>query len=314
MRESSSNTTTISQLRKDGLLTENSSVQEMYSLGVKRAELEELFPNLARDSVFDQARSKFRTFQQLLNKEDEADKQEVKKIYQRATSTTLQQNKAKVVRPYEFGPSVDDLVNDIHTRLFLRAPVSDPRQWMIAHRESGKDLFPQLPIDDYKFSHVNLSGQVTPLGVQQGHNQGCLDFSLNNFHESNFNKASNRSQQIRIGSNDGQSTTFETEDSTVQINSMPDFLMAFNNAELYRRRACLIDCSFEPIRRFFDLNVYFLGDRLAPIRGGMQPGIFCAKFAEHIIKKNAARYEDGEGFMTLSDIQTEFNSYQVMIV
>ena len=212
------------------------------------------------------------------------------------------------MKDYDFNGMVDDLQYQLHPRLFLRMPVTDPLDLYKASAMVGKKKLwdCKLPINNYNFTHVHMQGIYTPKGLAQVFDQKTCDFDLAQLTgKSAAGQTKYKFQQA--------TATLEPIVSCQPITNSQQFKTQFSALEWIHRRSDILDLSLEPVRAFLDWYDYFEGPANSAMRLGLDPGVFCTSLVNQIKHDNAQRWYKEEGFMTFTDIQMALPGYQGQI-
>ena len=210
------------------------------------------------------------------------------------------------MKEYPFGGIVDDLQYQLHPRLFLRMPITEPTELykVSSHVGKKKQVDLKLPCNNYKFGHIGWSGLFNPKGLAQVVDQACAHFDLSLLTKSSGTGALG-SHYVRTGAD-----TFVQEAQVVPIYNLKQFKMTFSYFDFLVRRFDLLDFSVEPMRAFLDWHDYFDGPANAHHRVGLDPGVFCTQIVNKTRNANAARWYKGEAFMTFHDITLNFEQWK----
>ena len=203
---------------------------------------------------------------------------------------------------------MDDLEQNIHPRLFLRLPYTDPQDLFKASSFIGKQKLWDLKLatTDYKFAHTGMSGMFMPRGLGQVFDQACCNFDLSLLTQRNAQTAHQTKFQYQ---NVDGNACFEPMTPVVPISTLQQFKITFSAFEMLQKRLDPLDLSLEPVRAFLDWHDYFEGHSNAHTRVGLEPGVFCTQLVNMVRNENAQRWYKEEKFLDFSDLQGRLSSY-----
>lgn len=269
--------------------------------------LEEIFYMAARKNIFNDITKITMSLGQLMGLEESL-RNAKKEVSLKRNRQQLLENKELFDTPVIYKQSADDIKSSIHERLLYNFPLMDPGlmfQMMTDTKQTS------IPTEQYNMNHIAGAGCVTTRGIFDAHDPSATGITLKDFVKKNAIKVNSGARKFVGGMEEG--TPFiESEVQLEEITEMGECMEAFFMVDAYKRRACMVDCSLEPLRRFLARRAFFIWDK--EFRPSDVPAAkFCAGFIDYVMQQNAARFQAKLPFLVYTDMADTVKDFKMNI-
>jgi hypothetical protein len=189
--------------------------------GLTMAQLEERFPTLYHDKVFEDKSNKFLTMGQLAT--EELQRKNLSFSTPRTLEDKLKQNEKKVLVETLYKDQVDDLKLQLHDIRYSRFPVT-PSTTLFQMASKHLDVN-QTPINSYDLSHLKNNHQISAQAYVKAGNLAAQDLSLKLFTEPNVFKTNQGFTKFKIVERNSGAPELQSE---MNLQDVKEFLIFYH--------------------------------------------------------------------------------------
>ncbi len=282
-------------------------IQILKTTPMPKSSLEQIFYMAARKNIFNDITKITMSLGQLMGLEESL-RCSKKEINLKRNKQQLLENKELFETPVNYKQSVDDIRKNIHERLLHNFPLMDPGQMF----QMMTDMkLTAIPTEQYGMNHIAGAGCVTTRGIFDAHDPSATGITLKDFVKKNAIKVNSGARKFVGGLEEG-SPFIESEVQLEEITEIGECMEALFMLDAYKRRACMVDCSLEPLRRFLARRAWFIWDKeFRPT--DVSPAKFCAGFIDYVTQQNAARFQAKLPFLVYTDMADTVKDFRMNI-
>lgn len=269
--------------------------------------LAQIFKLAAKKQVFNDITKITMTLGALVTMEDSL-RSSKKETNLRKNKNQLIENKELLDNPVQYKECVDNVKTDIHERLFHNFPLLSAGTMF---QKIAQSKVTSIPTDQYNMNHINGAGCVTTRGIFEAHDLSSTSITLKDFVKKNASKANSGARKF-VGGMDQGVPFVESDVQLEEITDMEECMEAFTMLLAVRKRACMVDCSLEPLQRFLARRAWFIWDKeYKPTN--VSSAKFCAAFIDFVLQQNGARFQAELSFLTYNEMTDALKEFKMNI-
>lgn len=289
-------------------IRDSSNINDILNTPIPKESLMAVFPNAGRIAkVFTDIGKITMPLSQLRALEDSL-ANEQSEVDSRKTRRQMDANNKRIQMPVKYEATTDDLSADCHPRLLYNFPIKDPME--IFTSMAKKRIIP-IASDLYPLHHINGGGCVTLKGWFEVANLGSTTISIKDFLLKNALRTNSGARRITTGQ-EGGAHFMETSVALQEATSAKECAEAFSMLLILRHRACPADCSLEPLFRFLNIHLFFVGDKEFKPES-VNAGAFAAGFIDTVLHLNGMRFNTRMPFLSYAELYNVLREYKMTV-